>query len=82
MRRDYIRWAEMLDEKCAENYTTHPFSEALKNSFHSSGVHPIVFGAFGETNADSERLNKKCAKYAAARAENADVTPLNNTMQK
>ena len=27
-------------------------------------------------------IKKKCAKYAAARAENSDLTPLNNTTQK
>ena len=74
--------AEKLDEKCASNYTTHPFAEALKNHFHSGGVHPLVFGAFGETNKATERLIKACAKYGASRMENSDVTPLSNTMQK
>jgi len=59
-----------------------PFSGALKNHFNSGGVHPVVFGAFGETNQATMRMIKKCAKYAAARSENSDVTPLSNTLQK
>jgi len=82
VRRLYMLAAEKLDIKCGANYTTHPFSEALKNNFNSGGVHPVVFGAFGETNEASMRMIKKCAKYPAARSENADVTPLNNTLQK
>jgi len=35
VRRDYMMRAEKLDEKCASNYTTHPFAEALKNQIHS-----------------------------------------------
>ena len=50
VRRSYMLAAEKLDIKCGANYTTHPFSEALKNNFNSGGVHPVVFGAFGETN--------------------------------
>lgn len=77
VRRDYTKHAENLDEKCAENYTTRLFSEALKTSFYSGGVHPVVFGVFGETNADSKRLIKICTKFAAVRDESIDVTSLN-----
>ena len=82
VRRDYARRAEELDEKCAEDYTTHPFSEALKNNYNSGGVHPIVFGAFGETDNHTSKMVKLCAKFAAARSENSDVTPLSDTIQK
>ena len=82
VRRHYTRRAEKLDIKCAADYTTHPFVEALKNDYHSVGVHPMVFGAFGKTDAHTLRTIKQCAKYAAARAENSNVTPLNNTIQK
>ena len=74
--------AQNLDEKCAGNYTTHPSTEALNNHFHSSGVHPLLFGAVGETNVETEKLIKTCAKYAASWMDNSDVTPLSNTMQK
>ena len=82
VQRDYMMRAEKLDEKCASSYNTHPFAEALKNHFHSGGVHPLVFGAFGETNKETQRLIKTCVKNAASRMENSDVTPLSNTMQK
>lgn len=82
VRRSCMLRAEKLDIKCGANYTTHPFSGALKTQFNSGGVHPIVFGAFAETNQNSMRMIKKCAKYAAARSEISDATPLSNTMQK
>ena len=82
VRRDYARRAEELDEKCAEDYTTHPFPEALKNNYSSGGVHLIVFGAFGETDNHTLKMVKLCAKFAATRSENSDVTPLSDTIQK
>ena len=77
-----MRRAEKLDIECTDEDTTEPFKNALKNKFNSGGVHPLVFGAFGETNTECDKMIRMCAKYAATRAENADVTPLNNTRQK
>jgi len=82
VRKEYMTRAEKLDIKCGANFNTRPFSEALKNNFNSGGVHPVVFGAFGETNIKTERMIKKCAKYAASRSKNSDVTPLCNTLRK
>ena len=79
VRRSYILRAEKLDIKCGVNYTTHPFSGVLKYHFNSGGVHHIVFGVLVEINQNTMRMIKKCAKYAAARSENSDVTPLSNT---
>ena len=73
-------------EKVGIKYTpaseTHPFSKALKNSFNSGVIHPLVFGTFGETNAYTKQLIKKYTNYAVARSENSKVTPINDTMQK
>jgi len=82
VRKEYMTRAEKLDIKCGANFNTHPFSEALKNNFNLGGFHPVVFRAFGETNLETERMIKKCAKYAASRSENSDVTPLCNTLRK
>ena len=42
----------------------------------------MVFGANGESDATTFNLIKKCAKLAAARAENVHVTPLSDTNKK
>ena len=70
VRIDLMMLAEKLDERSVNNYTTNPFAEALKNHFHLGGVHPLVFGAFGETNMETERLITNCTKYAASQMEN------------
>lgn len=82
VQRDHMWQSEVLDGKCGAKYTTHPFSEVLKNQFHSHRVQPLICGAFGETNSSTHRLIKRCAQFAAARTEHLDVTPLSNTMQK
>ena len=74
-KQDYIRKAAALDRKFAPEDQHHPFSEAIKKSFHSGGVHPIVLGAFGEANEYTHKLLKLCAKHAAARESNTDISP-------
>ena len=54
--------------------------EVLKSVFNSGGVHPIVFDTSGETNAETEKVIKNCAKYAPVWSEKSNVTPLNNNM--
>jgi len=54
--RDYPRRPEKLDVTCAEGNATHPFTEVMKNNCHSSGVHPLVFGKFGDVNGATSRL--------------------------
>ena len=62
VRRDYMRRAEKLDLECTDDDSTKPFANALKNKFNSGGVHPLVFGAFGEANTECEKLIRMCAK--------------------
>lgn len=61
VRLSYMLAVVKLDIKSGVNYTTHPFSGALKNNFNSGGVHLVVSGAFGETNMATPRMIKKCA---------------------
>ena len=60
--------------------STHPFAEEPKNNFHSGGVHPLVFGAFGETNGTTSCLITRCAQFLEAHQENSDVTTLSTVM--
>ena len=82
VKRDYMRRAEILDEKCNEDVNASYFADTLKHKFHSGGVYPMVFGAYRESDATTFHLITKCAKLAATRAENAHVTPLNDTNKK
>ena len=77
VRRNYVRRAEILDTMCHDNCNTHLFANAIKIS-QSGSVHPILFRAFGDTDRAIARIIKKCAKMAAARAENSNVTPLSD----
>ena len=36
---------------------------------------PLVSGAFGELNVEGHRFVELCARYAAAIADNSDITP-------
>ena len=72
----------ILDGKCNKDIHATHFANALEHKFSSGGVYPVVFGAYGESDATTLRLIKKCAKLAAARAENAHVTPLSDNNQK
>ena len=67
VRRDYMHRTEKLDNTCTHNNGTSLFSIALTNKFKSGGV----------TRLSSAHL-KRCARYAAAKAENAELTPLNH----
>ena len=77
-----MRRAEVLDEKCNEDVNASHFTDTLKHKFHSGGVYPMIFGAYGESDATTFNLIKKCVKLAAAIAENAHVTPLSDTNKK
>ena len=77
-----MRRYEKLDIECTNDSGTSYFADALKNDFHSGGVHPLVFGAVGETNEEVRELINNCAMMAAAREENSDESPLDNTLQK
>ena len=81
VRREYMRRCEKLDIKHTNDDGTHPFAKALQSQFHSGGVHPLVFGQFGETNEETRDLIRLCARYAAAREENADMSPISNSMR-
>ena len=61
VRRDYWRRCEKLDRE-SNDIGTNLFTSAMKNDFHSGGVHPLVFGAYGETNEGTRDLIKTCAK--------------------
>ena len=54
----------------------------LKTELHSGGVHPLIFGAFGEANIETTELIQNCALLAAASEGNSDVSVLDNTLQK
>ena len=82
VRRDYMRRCEKLDIKCTNDDRTHHFLEALANDFHSGGVHPLVFGTYGEINKETRNLIRLCAMMAASKEENLDVSPLDNAMRK
>ena len=82
VRRDYQRRAEKLDISCSNDDGSTHFAEALKTRFQSGGVHPIVFGAFGEANRQVGLIVRLCANFAAARAENADFSPLSSSMSR
>ena len=74
-KTDYRRRASALDTKFAPDDPQKPFTRTLQQNFHSGGVHPIIVGAFGETNIETHALLKMCAKHAAARESNSDVSP-------
>jgi len=49
----------------------------LTSSFHSGGVHPIILGAFGESNhVETRKLIKVCAKLIAYKFSNNDISPI------
>ena len=49
----YGTGATTLDTKFGTIDNPKSFTTALTSNFHSGGVHPIVFGAFGETNENN-----------------------------
>ncbi len=57
--RLYTKFAPPGDE-------SKPFTSAYINAFATSGIMPIVCGAFGEVNLHTHCLDTKCAQYAAA----------------
>ena len=82
VKREYMRRAEVVYEKCNEDFNATHFANALKYKFSSGGVYPVVSGEYGESDVTASRLIKKCVTLAAARAENAHVTPLSDNNQK
>ena len=82
MRRNYMKRCEKLDLEFTNDDGSHPFAEAMRTQFQSGGVHPLVFGAFGETNDNTRDLVRLCATYAAAKEENADMSPISDEMKK
>ena len=64
-----------LDDKFALGEASKPFSNAIKQTFATGNVLPLVSGAFAEVNAEAKRLVEKCARHAAALEENSDITP-------
>jgi hypothetical protein len=64
-----------LDDKFALGEASKPFSNAIKQTFTTGNVLPLVSGAFAEVNAEAKRLVEKCARHAAALEENSDITP-------
>ena len=52
-----------------------PFTTALAQNFATGNAIPLVSGAFGELNVEGHRLVEVCARYAAAKADNSDITP-------
>jgi len=52
-----------------------PFSQAIKQTFATGNVIPLVSGAFAEVNVEAQRLIVKCAQHAAALEDNSDITP-------
>ena len=69
--------AEVLDRTCTNNNGINTFSSALKNKFKSGGVYPLIFSAFGKSDIQAAKLIMKCKSYAAEKAENSDLPPLN-----
>jgi len=55
-RKQYGTSATTLDTKLGTTDNPKPFTTALTSNFHSGGVHPIVFGAFGETKEKTRKL--------------------------
>ena len=55
-----------LDDKFALGEASKPFSNAIKQTFTTGNVLPLVSGAFAEVNAEAKRLVEKCARHAAA----------------
>jgi len=51
------------------------FSEAIKQTFTTGNVLPLVSGAFAVVNVEAQCLVEKCAKHAAALEDNSDITP-------
>ena len=75
-----MRRCKILDRECSTEEGTRYFLDALKMEFHSGGVHPLR--AHGETNVETIELRQNCTMLAAAREENSDASPLDNTVQK
>ena len=73
---------EIIDKKCNEDINSAHFVHALKFSFSSSGLIPMVFGVHGEPDKKTTMLIKKCATFAVARSDNAHVTQLSDNNQK
>ena len=78
VQREYSTRVEKLNKECDNDINSTPFTDALKNKFHTGGIIPVVFGAFGETDINTIRMIKTCAKLASNRSEIAEVTPLND----
>ena len=67
--------AMKLDAKFAPGDTSKPFSDAIKQTFATGNVLPLVSGAFAEVNVEAQHLVEKCAKHAAVLEDNSDITP-------
>jgi len=74
-RNVYLKKAMKLDAKFAPGDTSKPFSEAIKQTFTTGNVLPLVSGAFAEVNVEAQCLVEKCAKHATALEDNSDITP-------
>mmetsp|Transcript_5393 Transcript_5393/g.5915 ORF Transcript_5393/g.5915 Transcript_5393/m.5915 type:complete len:231 (-) Transcript_5393:71-763(-) len=75
-RRQYATHTSKLDRDLGQPPDNpRPFTNAL-NSFHSGGVHPLVFGAFGETNETTRKIIKLCAKLIASKSSNNNISPI------
>ena len=74
-RTSYLKRSMKLDDKLALGEASKPFSNAIKQTFATGNVLPLVSGAFAEVNAEAKRLVEKCARHAAALEENSDITP-------
>jgi len=74
---EYRRKIRKLDRDLGSVDDTHPFTNAIQNSFHSRGIHPLVFGHFGETNAKCYEFVKWLTKKASLQRENAFISPIN-----
>ncbi len=72
---NYLSRAKKLDEKYAPGDHTKPFQRAIQQTFASGNAIPLVFGAVGEFCVEGHRLVELLARYAAAKAENSDITP-------
>ncbi len=72
---NYLSRAKKLDEKFANGDASKPFQRAIQQTFTSGNAIPLVFGAVGEFCVEGHRLVELLARYAAAKAENLDITP-------
>ena len=63
-RRTYMRRCEKVDIEYNNKINITPFLNAMKYSFNLGGVHPVVLGAFGETDERSFRMIKRYKIYS------------------